>query len=362
MDVKVIIIGDVHIKYDNLPDIDRYINELERVVKAKLPDFIVVLGDILDSHEKVFTPCLNKAYELIEKLRSVAMTYVIIGNHDMCSNQEFLSTNHCFNGLRDWKNVILVDKIKYLNMCSGQMFVFCPYVYPGRFKEALDTLEEVDWRECSCIFAHQEMRNVKMGAIISVEGDEWPEDFPHIISGHIHSKQRIQRNIYYPGSSTQVAYGESTDNTIAFVTFPAKKDEDYILEEIGLGLPQKYIVYKTIEDVESLEIKDSEDKIKLSVSGKYEEFKSFRKTKKYKELIESGVKVVFKQTKAVQKTTLEKLEKAKNFGMESVGDDGTNFQSILYHLVREEKNVYLSELYEYVVNDKVIAAEDMMFV
>ncbi len=36
--------------------------------------------------------------------------------------------------------------------------------------------------------------------------------FPLVISGHIHSEQRPQKNIFYPGSVIQHALGESEDN------------------------------------------------------------------------------------------------------------------------------------------------------
>ena len=37
-----------------------------------------------------------------------------------------------------------------------------------------------------------------MGAIVSVDGDQWGLDDPYVVSGHIHSKQPPQENIYYP--------------------------------------------------------------------------------------------------------------------------------------------------------------------
>ncbi len=35
-----------------------------------------------------------------------------------------------------------------------------------------------------------------MGAIESIEGDKWDHSFPLVISGHIHSEQRPQKNIF----------------------------------------------------------------------------------------------------------------------------------------------------------------------
>ena len=69
------------------------------------------------------------------------------------------------------------------------------------------------------IFSHQEFSGCKMGAIISIEGDKWSLDYPHIVSGHIHSRQIPQKNIYYPGAAMQHAFGESEKNIIAFLKY-----------------------------------------------------------------------------------------------------------------------------------------------
>ena len=53
------------------------------------------------------------------------------------------------------------------------------------------------------------------------------DNLPFILSGHIHSNQKLQRNIYYPGSSMQHAFGESDRNIIAFVNLIM--DDIYIL-------------------------------------------------------------------------------------------------------------------------------------
>ena len=87
---------------------------------------------------------------------------------------------------------------------------------PGRFHEALGTKK---WTDATCIWAHQEFYGCKMGAIVSVEGDKWDLHSPLVISGHIHSKQRPQENVYYSGSAMQHAFGESEKNIIAYISF-----------------------------------------------------------------------------------------------------------------------------------------------
>ena len=332
MSVKVLFIGDPHFKVDNIPEVEMFIDNIESLAKNKKPDFIVIAGDLLHTHERLHTIALNKAYDFIDKMRTISPSYVLVGNHDMCNNSQFLTENHWMNGLKKWKNVFIIDKT-FLLTINNLKFIFVPYVPNGRFIEALDTLKE-EWKDVNCIFAHQEFKGCKMGSIISVEGDEWNINYPNVISGHIHSKQNPQENIYYPGSAMQHAFGESEKNIIASLEF--KNDtNNYNLEEVDLKLPRKKIVYMKTEDLESYTIPKTKDKIKITISGNYQEFKTLKKTKKYKTLIKEGVKVVFKPKKI---ETNEKQEEKM-----------VDFKKILNDLVEKENNKYLVEAFNLII-------------
>ena len=341
MNTSVLVIGDIHIKTVNISEIDVLITKICDIIDKKKPDFVVLLGDILDTFEKINTFELNKAYELIEKLSSKCMTYILIGNHDMVNCMQFLTENHWANGLKEWKNVKIVDKVfKYDD------FMFVPYVPNGRFIDALNTTE-YEWKDMKCIFAHQEFYGSKMGAIISEDGDIWDPLYPNVISGHLHLNQRPQENIYYPGSSMQVAYGETQENVVAMIYF--SEDKLYELEEIELGLSKKKIIYTTLDDVEIPENKGN-DKIKMSISGEYEEFKTFKKSKKYKELVKNGINVVFKPTRKEIKLKNEKIQ-------ENINKNSNNFKEILQYSIKDIDNRYINETYELVVNNKHLDEE-----
>jgi DNA repair exonuclease SbcCD nuclease subunit len=342
-----IVIGDPHFQVTNIPEVNMFIARLLDLIVEKDPDYIICLGDLLHTHERLHTTALNKAYEFIDKIRAIKPVYVLVGNHDMTNNQQFLTQNHWMNGMKEWDNVTIVDTVVPLEV-DDKLFLFCPYVPNGRFVEALDTYEG-DWTDASCIFAHQEFHGCKMGAITSIDGDKWKESYPHVISGHIHSKQKIQENVYYTGSAMQHAFGESTKNIIAYVEFD--NDTDYSLDEVDLNLPRKRIVYKEVEDMEEYEPPaESKDKIKVTITGNYEQFKAFKKTKKYKNLIKKGAKIVFKPKKLkTDKKSLPEMEQE------------SDFRVILAKLVNHEKDVYLFQVHENVVNGKNISEDDVMF-
>ena len=268
-----------------------------------------------------------------------------------CNNQQFLSTEHWMNPMKEWGGVQIVDTVYHRDI-KGYHLVFCPYVYPGRFQEALNT-DQRDWKHADCIFAHQEFYGCKMGAIVSVEGDQWNAKFPKVISGHIHSKQSIGSNVYYCGSSMQHAFGESEKNVIPILRFSSTTG--YELEEIDLALPRKRIVYTDVQNIDDVKIPEvlpdgTGDKVKITISGVYDEFKAFKKTKKYRELVKTGTKVVFKP----KKVTNEEKEKDPEV-------NETDFTKILNALVMNERNSFLYQAYELIVNSKTISEEDILF-
>ncbi len=334
--MSCIIIGDPHFQVTNIPEVNEFIDIIEKRIIEKNPDFIVVLGDVLHTHERIHSIPLNKAYEFFDKLRKITKTYILVGNHDMQSNQNFLEPNHWMNGLKEWDNIVIVDTVIYEHIL-GHDFVFCPYVPVGRFEEALNTCRSFDWKQSKCIFAHQEFYGCKMGAITSVLGDQWNENYPNVISGHIHSKQTL-KNIYYCGSSMQIAFGESSENIIPYVTF--NFSTNYDLEELNLHLPRKKIVYVDIDDIDKFTNKNNNknDKIKLTVSGSYEEFKVLKKTQKYKELIQEGVKIAFKPT------IVEKEYDTYGNNNNKLGSN-TDFLTILHSLVEEKKDDDIHKMY-----------------
>jgi len=349
--LKIFVIGDPHFQPTNIPEVTLLVSRLEETAIKCKPDLVVILGDILHTHEKLHTTAFNMACNFIDRMRKIAETIILVGNHDMVNNQQFLTENHWMNPLKMWDNITIVDKVFYKEISGFKFkFLFVPYVFPGRFQEALNTVaDQVDFREMDVIFSHQEFAGAKMGAITSIDGDRWSEKYPYVVSGHIHSRQNPQVNIYYCGTPLQHAFGESGNNTVAMLSF-SKPGKKYSLEEIDLGLPGKKIIYTDVAEIQDYVPKKGEkDQVKITVSGNYEEFKSLKKTAKYKEIIKTGTKIVFKPKKI---TVEEKTENPQ--------ENEADFQKILAHLVLGEKNVELYRLYELIINNKVLPEDEQI--
>ena len=421
-------IGDPHFQVSNVPDAEDLISKVNKLVSQLEPTFVVILGDLLHTHEKIHVTPFNLATRLITSLAKKVPVYLIIGNHDYClakdtpilmwdgtvkmsqdvkvgdklvgddgrprsvknlisgtapmytiqqkkgmdytvtphhtlslkcdrgeiditvedylkiskherdclygyqyngqitnisvvehgigdyygweldgnhrfllgdhtvthncNNQQFLTDNHAFNSFKKIANVTVCDRV-ILRTIGGMKFVFSPYTPPERFEEALGTLEDKGdrWDDAECIFAHQEFYGCRFNPVMtSAEGDIWPEDYPLVVSGHIHNEQRLQSNIYYTGSSMQHAFGETANKTIALLTFAQNKK--FGLQKIDLEMRKKKIVYIDVEDVDTFTPKENVY-TKLVIQGRPEEFKVFRRGQTYKELQKMNIAVSF---------------------------------------------------------------------
>jgi DNA repair exonuclease SbcCD nuclease subunit len=344
---KILFIGDPHFQITNLPEVELFTEHITTIATERKPDIIIIAGDLLHTHERLHTTVLNKAYDFVDAMRNITKTYILVGNHDYISNTQYLNDNHWMNSMKKWHNVEIIDRVRHLKV-GDESFVFVPYVYVGRFTEALETLgDDSLWKNADCIFAHQEFEGCKMGAIVSVDGDKWNPKHPLVVSGHIHSRQRPQPNVYYCGTPMQHAFGESENNVVPYFEFA---DGKHVLEEIEMKLPRKKIVYLDVTEIDNYKQTESDDKIRITVSGSYDQFKALKKTKKYKDMLGDGMKIVFRPEKLSEKEIVENVDK-------SVCD----FPTILNTIITKQKNPHLLQAYDLVVNQKNTKAEDVFF-
>lgn len=318
---KILFVGDVHIKHNNVEEIGVLMKAMDFVTEPL--NFVVVAGDVLDAHEKIDSQLMNRAYDLIDRLRQLAPVYVLVGNHDYINNQQFLTTNHWMNGMKEWRNVVVVDVPMRVDD-----FVFVPYVYPGRFVEALDRL--LDWKTAACVFAHQEIRGCKMGALTSSEGDEWKDDWPCVISGHIHERQTPQPNVLYPGSVLNHAFGYDSQGLSVF-TF---SNGAFTETRVELDIRKKRIVYTNART--AIPETDLIPSNKFSIAGSAADIAAFKTSSVYRTMQKNGVKTVFRLVDDVDSAAPKYLKRKKP----------KLFFDIVSKLVEKENDVELEKDYK----------------
>ena len=237
MAVNFLVIGDPHFKVNNIRDTDPMVTTFLELARREKPDYIVVLGDTLDRHESIHVSPLCRAVKFLQDLSTITEVFLLIGNHDLINNRQFLSDTHPFTALKNWNNITVVDTT-VAKLLKGQTFVFVPYVPPGRFQEALDKVN--NRKQATAIFCHQEFKGCNTTATLkSTEGDYWALTNPYVIAGHIHEYHEPQINIIYIGTSYQVNFGDSEDKTVSWFSF---HNQERVHKKLDLGLTKKISV------------------------------------------------------------------------------------------------------------------------
>lgn len=348
--MKVLCIGDIHIKVSNVPEIDEMTNKLVELATVRKPNFIVLLGDVLDRHATINVYCLMRAEKIVLLLSKIAPTFLLVGNHDRPNNSNFLTDEHPFNAMKLWPNTYIIDKVSsYLfttnrdnnfeNLREGNIpnedefrFVFAAYVSPGRLDEALNTIEN-PYEKVDCFYGHQEIVNCKMGAIISTVGDKWPLENSLFLSGHIHDADVLQPNMIYIGVPLMHSFADRDDKAVAMFTFSKNNENKTVWEQerIDLGLIKKITIYLTPEQIPNYE-PPTDKLVKLVIRGDEAAIKTIAKLDKIAQLKKQGVKVVFKTIQSTEVSANKFVSKIsfRERLMSEIGQEGLTWFNKLF--------------------------------
>jgi DNA repair exonuclease SbcCD nuclease subunit len=283
--IRFHLIGDPHIS-------DRHINlskeAIENTIKlVKLRpdvDFVVVMGDVLDKHNKIEQSLQYLAHDWVKRLAEIKPTFVLIGNHDREHDKKFRSRVHPFMGLEDWKipkkdkdgnvmrdkdgNVIMISRLTIVfeptvRRLHGAAILFMPFVVPGSFVPTVDkylnlahkkgVISEIkSIKDFDLIFAHQEFKGAPYGPLTSQRGDEWPLKNPMVVSGHIHTRVFLQENIYYTGSLYPTNISESYDKGIITASYQIEDRKFHISEIVRVVMEHKRLYRVDATNMDSI--------------------------------------------------------------------------------------------------------------
>ena len=301
---KIFAIGDPHFMVKDLAVGAEFVKKIIALVHETQPDIIIVLGDILDTHEMASVFPHKLACNFLYELSKRAPTVLLIGNHDLINPTQFQTDNHFFTPFKLWKHkdLYVIDTAKILKWGDNFNFAVCPYVPPGRFIEALNTAEK--WDTCDAVFGHQEIRGCMVdNGKISGGGDVWCSDYPPLICGHIHKEQIVGTNVYYPGAPLQHTFGENCTKYVWLITFDMSEfGKDHITKlETNLRL-KKTIPFKYGQSLEEITKESENNHVKIAFDGTEAEYKVFRESNEFQKVQEKGVKLVFKGKKEAIET------------------------------------------------------------
>ena len=215
--MKLIVAGDWHLDlivggYDFHDDIVEAARTVIDATHGK--DALILVGDLFNTPR----PSPRAYATLIELLDESACPIVIIpGNHEVVSSNK-PSALEPLKKIRFYQDVKIVEYPKIVGF-GGKKFLFFPYITDTKAKEleypsaayfvrgAFEDVLENSGGEISAAFCHLDVEGVDIGGGAFLRGGLLPMPlkiakklpFP-IFNGHIHNRQKIEPNIWLPGS------------------------------------------------------------------------------------------------------------------------------------------------------------------
>lgn len=309
--MRILVIGDEHFENKNEVETTQMCDRIYQVVLENKPNIIVSLGDSLHQHSNIHMAPLRRATTFFHRLSQMCEhLYILIGNHDRPNNMTFLTDESPFFACKMWPNTTVVDKV---HIDETNKIVFVPYVPPGRFMEALKTvdIDENNVSDYKLYFAHQEFKGCKMGAITSLTGDDWNPSWPLCISGHIHEYQMPQENLLYPGTPIQLAYGTPPAKGILLFNLGEDiTDDNYI----DLNISRKLIVHLTPEQLLKYKLPEN-TYVKIICKGDTKTIREITKLESVAELIKHP-RVKFAIQEEKKKNTSDTFSKVETMGFQ----------------------------------------------
>ena len=294
---RFLLIGDPHYRKDNAVVTDKFETVIYALLDAESYDAIVVLGDVLDTHETYDARPLRRITCFLLALATRHPTYCLIGNHDRITPDDFMSHWHPFPGFEfvPPPNLWIIFKAQRFGDC-----VFVPYVPDNRFREALAT---VDMTGVRAIFAHQTIRDAQLGSGKSDIAEAWLPDDPPVFSGHIHEYQRVHPNWLYVGTPFPHEFVKTNPRkTVSVVTLvDTTEDNPYGFTEdrLWLCLPGKLKEDLTVSDVTDRLTAGWIPAINMAykwcITGRHAEIQTLAKNPAYQALVKN-IKLYYEYT------------------------------------------------------------------
>lgn len=242
--MEYIILGDPHIKLDNLDKCKILFNQIEQ-----LGTNVICLGDVFDSKSIIRGECLNFLYDTVKN--SKLEWIFLVGNHDLFTD-ETKKYNHSLHTLRNLENVIIIDEPKVID---GIHLV--PYYKDCSYFENL--VSELP-KPHKLLVCHQGFTGFDYGNGLIANSEASLDSVSHfdlVIAGHFH-KSQVESNLVYVGTPFSHSFGESNQTK-----YICKLDTETLkLEWIKTNLPQHKTLsvdldsYNNLEDAFNIQVDD----------------------------------------------------------------------------------------------------------
>jgi DNA repair exonuclease SbcCD nuclease subunit len=256
---KFLLIGDLHVKKNNLAESALIFNKLYEL--AKDHDYAVHLGDIYNDHGVVTADVQSAVTNFFDTIKPKKAFYNIEGNHDQHGNMK--DSSLYVHKSQPNVNLVLSPNASSLKL-DGYEVAMIPYFRTNEDFER--ELVQVLSGSTRFVLCHQEFKDLTFYTPNGFDASKYSVNF---ISGHIHDVIE-KNNVWYVGSPRWLTKSDANkDRGVWSVTI----DKGLILDKTFVSFSDIIPVIKTLtvsdEDVNagSLPAVDPKDKLFLEYVG-----------------------------------------------------------------------------------------------
>lgn len=278
---SVLLVGDPHLKVSRIEDAKEFLDKLLSVVSTGKYTKVVILGDLFDTFAVIRSEILSLWYSFLTSASSVVgkeNLVLIVGNHD------YAGAKGGTHALEPFKNIAkVIDEVDVIEI-GGLKCYFLPFRRENTDFEGL----AAEMEPGKVLFCHQSFNGAKFeNGFYDPHGAD-PDSVGHlakVISGHIHSRQSVGSNIYYPGTPFQQSFGEAGQEK-GLVVMAIGSDVEgkaSVLESISLDMPRFHVLeFDSASKVSLPKNFDPKDSYKIVATGDPQEIADFWRSEEAK--------------------------------------------------------------------------------
>lgn len=205
--MKILYLGDPHVQVSNEEESDNLMSFMVDVSIKHSPDMIVILGDLFHNFAVVRTEILEFWKQWLDTFSESQKLIVMVGNHDLANSGNDAYKSHALSTLQlmKKKNLSIVD-----NAQVHGVFGFVPYMHDQeKFLEVANGLKNYG---AKILIIHQDINGsqYESGMYAPNGVDPTKLDYPLIIGGHIHKRQRFGK-VILPGTARWLTSSDSNE-------------------------------------------------------------------------------------------------------------------------------------------------------
>lgn len=195
--MKILRVGDPHIRPSNIEEADRLMGFVKQVVIGGKVDRLEILGDLFHTHAVIRLEVLEFWNKWLQVFRDIVETVVLVGNHDMTGDYNNTGS-HALTVFKRLQN----EKLRIIDAPTQiGIFGYVPYIHgEPAFENAVRHLASTGSKVLVC---HAEFSGSQYDNGFYAPHGFNPDTVPFdtIISGHIHKEQVIAGGkVDYPGT------------------------------------------------------------------------------------------------------------------------------------------------------------------